>query len=239
MTNTINAAQDNTVAMFDLQLFAEEDPVSATSEPEPSPSTDPAPTTEPNTDTNLDEPKLDNPNQEPAPDLLADYKPTFPEGFEADEKIMGEFIPLAKELGINPENADKFVGIGCNLAKSVAENVQQKVIEDFNNQCETSFNQAIESMKQEMGKASDGVSNFEKGIGQANALLERYGGPDAPEAFHAALTAAAGYAPDAVKTIYAAVIKMAGDATDPEFHLGSGTSSGPKSLGEVLYGKNK
>ncbi|MBP2635050.1 MAG: hypothetical protein H6Q72_957 [Firmicutes bacterium] len=226
MTDQMTAAQGNTNAVesaFDLQLFAEGDPApDPVTDPAPSdPNPTPDPTTEP---VNNPDPTTGNP-ADPKPDLLADYKPTLPEGFTADEAIMGEFLPLAKELGISGEQADKLIGVGAHLA--------ERVIADINQQCESKYGEAINAIKAEQG------SDFEKNVGQVNALLTKYGDKNTPEAFQAAMTALAGYAPDAVKPLYDALIKIGKDAADPSFHMGSSAPSGPKSLGDVLYGKSK
>jgi len=64
------------------------------------------------------------------------------------------------------------------------------------------------------------MKGSEKDIGNANALIEHYGGAEAKEALHAAMTALSGFAPDSVKPFFNALLKMGKDFADPEMHLG-------------------
>lgn len=220
-------AQGNTNDNFDLQLFADE-PTAA--EPAAAPETTPAAETTPaepaTPEATPAEPTKAEPAAEPATaDALADYKPTMPEGFAVNEALMGEFLPTAKELGLNPEQADKLVGLGSKVAQETA----QKVVQDINAQCEKGYADFIAAQK---------GPDFERDLGNANALIEKYGGAEAKESMHAALTALSGFSPDAVGPLFNALIAMGKDFADPSFHLGA-PAPGHKSLGDILYGKNK
>jgi len=213
--DNVNVAQDNTNAAFDLQLFAEDAAEDAAEiaidgtegAKETDVSTDKGTDTEDGSDTDEvstggDDAKEGEDQQ--TDDLLVDYKPTMPEGFEVDEKMIGDFVAAAKEMGIKPEQADKMVGMGCEVAKVTAE----KVIADINQQCETGYKQFVDSQNKQ-------------DIGKMNSLIEHYGGKEATGALHEAFTALQGFAPDSVPVIFKALAAAGKDYSDPSFKLGN------------------
>jgi len=219
-----NAPQSDSLGAFNLQLFAEE-------------STETADTSGDNGGGGVETEVIDqvaedadkaegeqaqNEQQETKPDLLADYTPTFPEGFTANDELINEFIPAAKEYGLNPEQANKMVELGSKVAQSTAE----KVVKDINEQCEKGYKEFIDGFK---------GADAKKDLGNANSLIEKYGGKEAVEAFHTAMTGAIGFSPDSVKPFFNAIVKMGKDFADPEFKLGQAAPQN-KSLGEILYG---
>ena len=224
-------AQGNTNANFDLQLFADEP---AAAEPAATPETTPAAETTPTEPVTPEatpaEPTAKEPTEqkpsEAAADVLADYKPTMPEGFAVNEALMGEFLPTAKEMGLNPEQADKLVGLGAKVAQETA----QKVVQDINTQCEKGYADFIATQK---------GPDFERDLGNANALIEKYGGAEAKESMHAALTALSGFSPDAVGPLFNALIAMGKDYADPGVHLGAPAPSGQNNYYPDLPQNNK
>jgi len=228
MINELTAPQRNSVGAFDLQLFAEGDGGSSAyadtggeagntgGVPDTS-GGDNNPDNVSNAETDVsgaatdqiaDDADKAEADQAQNEDALADYKPTMPEGFVATEELMNEFLPMAKELGLNSENADKMVAMGAKVAQYTAD----KIVTDINNQCEKGYQEFLDSMK---------GGDFEKEVGSANALIEHYGGQEAKEAFHTAMTALSGFSPDAVKPLFNALIKMGKDFSDPGVKLGT------------------
>ncbi len=223
-------AQGNTIANFDLQLFADEPAVAEpAATPAPTGSAEPPAAPEPPApEATTTEPTKaeDKPAEPAAADVLADYKPTMPEGFAVNEALMGEFLPTAKELGLNPEQADKLVGLGAKVAQETA----QKVVKDINAQCEKGYADFIAAQK---------GPDFERDLGNANSLIEKYGGTEAKESMHAALTALSGFSPDAVGPLFNALIAMGKDFADPSVHLGAPAPSGQSNYYPDLPQNNK
>lgn len=54
----------------------------------------------------------EEPTKQEAPENYEDF--TFPEGVDVDENLLGEFTPIAKELGLSQDGAQKMVGMYAN-----------------------------------------------------------------------------------------------------------------------------
>ncbi|MBP2638219.1 MAG: peptidase [Firmicutes bacterium] len=219
-------AQRNSLATIDLQLFAEDpapvepvEPVEPINQDPVNPVEPPAPTDPPA------DPAQKEPTEPVEPPNLSDYKPTIPEGFTINQESLDAFKPLASELGLNPDQANKLVGLYCDSVKDLP----QRIAANITQNCENTYAEFIDGVKGEMGR------NFEKNMGQINSLMTKYGDDKTPEYFQAAMTALSGFAPDAVGPFFNAIVKMSKDAADPQFRLGQGAPSGPKTLGQILY----
>jgi hypothetical protein len=231
-------AQDDTEAMFDLQLFAEDppaDPPAGDPPADPPASNDPPPS-DPPEDPPADPPKKDDPakGDDPPTDTLGDWKPILPEGVELDQKVYDAVFPKFKEMGISAKQADGLTEMYNELTKDLG----TRILGDINNQCQTGYDAAINEIKADPVLGKD----FEAKTGQINAMLTKYGGENAPAMFQEALTAIAGFRGDggeAVKSLFSTMQKIAGDWADPTTVMGSKAGNGPKTLGEVLYGKQK
>jgi antitoxin component of RelBE/YafQ-DinJ toxin-antitoxin module len=226
MDEQTTTAQDNTNAvnriMFNLQLFAEDTPPASDVPPIDSladAGTDSLPPqNEPPADNN---PPADNelPNDTPpaddAPpaDLFTDYKPELPNG--VNEEMLAEALPVFKELGLNPEQANKIIP----LADKLVQDTVSKVVEDINQQCENNYKEVMDGMKN--NRKNGGAVEFEKNVGQINALFKKYGDDSTPEQLHTALTALAGFDKEAVKPFFNVLVKLAADAADDTTLLGS------------------
>lgn len=225
----LTTAQVDTLAgtrLFDLQLFADEPPADPTpADPAGDSGTPPTdPTTDPPTDPPADpqgQQTTDPADTKPA-DLLGDYKPTMPEGFTVNDDIMNNFIPAVRDMGLNPEQADKLVGLGCEVSKAAVDTW----VKSLNEQCQKNYTDFIA----QQGKT------VEADVGNLNAMLTKYGGKDAPEAFQAAMTALSAYGSDAMKPLFTAMVKMGKDFADPQFYFGAAAPE-TKSIAERLYGK--
>jgi hypothetical protein len=147
-------------------------------------------------------------------DLLADWKPKLPDGVEIDQQAFDMVMPVFKELGLNAEQADKLTDVYQTLTKDLGTRIQ----EDINNVCQTGYDDAIKDLKADKkfgGKA------FEENVGHVNAMLEKYGGEEAPKQLQTAFTALAGYDKDAVKPLFTALMKISQDWADPKTKMGS------------------
>ena len=245
MTTHHRAAQGYTVAAgsihqvaFDLQRFSEGTPAgegeakaapsAADQAADTSTTADQAAAATKTPDSAPDKQDQQDQQDQTAPtDLLADYKPALPDGMTMDQAAFDQFLPVAKELGLSPDKADKLVGLYAQSAQALA----NRVVEDINSQCQTNYEAAITAIKAD--KAFGG-SGFEANMGAVNAMLTKYGDAATPESFHTALTALAGVDKEAVAPLMQAFLKMAKDAA-PDKTLLSAGGGAKKSLGELLY----
>ena len=117
-------------------------------------------TTDDQTTVNEPEEKADE-----VPENYSDFD--MPEGIEVDSDLLGEAVPLFKELKLNQEQAQKLVDL---QAKSV-----QKFTE-----CQTSqFNETIAGW--EKGIKADkeiGGDNFDKNLAIAKEAVDKFGTPE-------------------------------------------------------------
>jgi hypothetical protein len=146
-------------------------------------------------------------NTEASKDLLADYKPTLPEGVELDQAAFEAAMPILKELGVSSEQADKLI----NLHAQTVQGVANRIVEDINATCQKNYDEIFAEIKKDKDIG-------EKSIGQINAMLKKYGGES--EHLHTALTALAGFDKDAVKPFFTALAAIARDAADDTTVLG-------------------
>lgn len=145
-------------------------------------------------------------------DAFADYKPELPNG--VNQEMLELALPVFKELGLNPEQADKILPIADKLVQDTV----GKVVADINEQCQKNYEDVFAEIKADK---QIGGRDFDKNMGQVNALLKKYGDDSTPEQFHSALTALAGFDKEAVKPFFNAIFKMAQDAADDTVIMGS------------------
>lgn len=103
------------------------------------------------------------------------YDLSIPEGYTVDENLMGEFTGVAKELGLNNDQANKLVGM------------HTKIMTDAFQALNEARNQEVvgwgESAKQELGATYDetlrdvavGVSELEKAIPSLREAMDKTG----------------------------------------------------------------
>lgn len=199
--------------VFDLQLFADDAPPADDGTPptDQTPPTDDAPPTDQPAD---DKPPADEPPKDTPPtddvDPFTDYKPDLPDGI--NEEILLEALPIFKEMGLDPSKANMIMPLADKLVQSTV----AKVVEDINQQCEANYQEVMDSLAN--NRKAGGKVEFEKSVGQVNALFEKYGAT--PEQLHTALTAMAGFDKESVKPFFIALTKMAKDAADDVTLLG-------------------
>lgn len=95
-----------------------------------------------------------------APVEYSDF--TFPEGYEADKDMLGEFTPLAQKYGITQEDAQGLVDLYVK-SQQAAIDTFQKTVEDWR--------AASESDKEFGGKA------LKENLAHAQKVLGKYGTP--------------------------------------------------------------
>jgi len=99
-----------------------------------------------------------------APEKYESFK--LPEGFNADEKIMGDFMKTAKEYNLPQDKAQKFVDMASGLAQTI-----------MSKQAEAQAAQ-ITTWKQEITADKDfGGANLQKTLQMAHRGLEKYADP--------------------------------------------------------------
>lgn len=119
--------------------------------------------------TNTD-PNKDVKVQDGAPEKYEDF--TFPEGVEADKELMEQFTPLAKELNLSQDNAQKLVDL-----------YNSKLQEQWD-----ASQNSWENVKKQWGEAAKadkeyGGQNFQENLATARKALAQFGTPELKEAF--------------------------------------------------------
>lgn len=168
------------------------------------------------------EPVAPQPSQEPQapqepqkpqePSVPEDYEFQAPEGGELNKELVDEFKPLAKELGLSQENAQKLV--------------------DFQNKAEQKKQENWNNLQQEwMDKSQNdqefGGQAFEENVAVARKALDTFGN----DAFKEFLDfAGAGNHPEVIRFLY-----RVGKAVDEDkMHKGN-ASDGPKDPAKILF----
>ena len=87
----------------------------------------------------------------------------LPEGFSGlDQAAVEEFMPIAKELGLTQDQAQKMVTLHANAVKSMAEKITGQQTE--------AFNAGVAEIKTAYGP------KYEENMGKVQHLLTQYGG---------------------------------------------------------------
>ncbi|HDT5898418.1 TPA: peptidase [Raoultella ornithinolytica] len=199
----------------------------AASEPSPTPApTEPAqePAAEaPPAETDKPEPSGDKPEQgsdkdkKPETQAPEKYEFTAPEGTELDSKAVELFEPVARELNLTNEQAQKLVDV----YPKILSGVQQRQAEAWQKQTEG----WAESVKTDKEVGGDKLT---ANLGAAQRALDQFGTPELREYLDGT---GLGNHPELVK----AFIKV-GKAMSEDGVL-TGKESGERSAAEVLYGK--
>ena len=124
----------------------------------------------------------------------------FPEGAQLDEAMIKEFLPLAKELGVTQESAQKLVDLYGKGINSVGEQIvaMQAKIRD----------ESYLSVMEEIKKGTPVEEKFEQNIGRINTVMDKYGGEGFSEIVHQAAAQLAGADKAVAKQFYAALDKL-------------------------------
>lgn len=103
-----------------------------------------------------------------------DYTFTLPEGVELDKDLVAEFKPLAKELGLSQEEAQKLV------------DVQLKAAEKLANETAAAWNTQVDTWKKDAENDKEyGGQNLTANIAVARTALDKFGTPELKQALNA------------------------------------------------------
>lgn len=153
-----------------------------------------------------------------APESYEDF--TLPEGVELNEELMGEFKPLAKELNLSQEQAQKLVDLQANEMAKITK-AQEQTWNDLN---ESWVDQAMKD--EEIGGKSE--TEFKEKVAVATKALEKFGTPELRQALD--LTGAGNH-PEILRFAY-----RVGKALSEDQIVGSRSSgSEEKSPEKVLF----
>lgn len=137
------------------------DPATTTTTADPSTTTDPATTTsttQPSTTTSATDPKA---TSQQTQEVVYEFK--LPDGMELDTAARDAFIPLAKELKLSPEQAQKFVDLK---------------VADTQRQAEAWQSQQAKWVDEVKADAEIGGDNLEKSLAYAKAAVDFIADPE-------------------------------------------------------------
>ncbi len=149
------------------------------------------------------------------------YEFTAPEGFEGalDTAALEQFEPVARELGLSQEQADK-------LVKLHADSIQQGA-----KQQRDSYAAQVETWQKELRSDPEfGGAKFDENLGYAQKAVKQFGG----DAFIEALEATGmGNHPAFIK----AFSQVGKSMSEDKLHIG-GQSQGPRDMADIMYPKS-
>lgn len=145
-----------------------------------------------------------------------EFKPA--EGQELDESALKEFEPIARELNLNQEQAQKFVDL---YASKIVPQLQQKQVEQWTKQTEQ---WAVDAKADK----EIGGDNMTANIGLAQKAFDQFGSPELKEYLN---TTGLGNHPEIIR----AFMKVGKSMSEDSMVMTNNT--GQRSAAEVLYGK--
>lgn len=146
------------------------------------------------------------------------YEFKVPEGVELDEALVGEFTPVAKELGLSQEGAQKLVDL---YSKQRTADVQK--LHDAWAKTHEEWTADVKSDKEFGGAALEANLAIAK-----KAINSEFGGKDLVEALN---VTGAGNHPAIVRFFYKLGKAMAND----KFEIGGSSSNQPRDPARALY----
>lgn len=156
------------------------------------------------------------------PDVPEKYEFQAPEGFdgELDTAALEQFEPVAKELGLTQEQADKMVALH-------AESLQRA-----QQQSRDQWAQQMQTWQDDLRNDPDfGGAKFDENIGSAMKAVEKFGSPGLKEALE---STGMGNHPELVRTF-----AQIGQAISEDKIVLGGQSQGARSPAEILYPETK
>lgn len=109
-----------------------------------------------------------------APESYADFK--FPEGFNPDAEIMGEFAPLAKELNLSQAQAQKLVDLQVKSVKAATS--PERIADAVMRAQDTIVRQtAVQWSKELKADGELGGANLDANLKTANRFIAQFGTP--------------------------------------------------------------
>ena len=154
-----------------------------------------------------------------APESYEDF--TLPEGMELDEGMRDNFLPMAKEMGLSQEKAQKLVTMYAEQMKSGDEARQ------------TAFEGVLQEQMTELKNDPEfGGEKFDENVGVVRKAIEYAGGQELRDALD---ETGMGNHPTLVKAFW----KIGKTISEDNFRSSSGDSGDkgePKSKADILYG---
>lgn len=145
------------------------------------------------------------------------YEFKFPEGAQADEALLGEFTPLAKELGLSQEGAQKLVDL---YAK--AQGQAMKTVTDHWDNLNKEWVGKVNSDKEYGG------ADLDKNVAVAKLAIDKFGTPELKEALN--LTGVGNH-PEVVRFFY----RVGKAISDDKFDTGNGKADVTKDPAKLLF----
>lgn len=145
------------------------------------------------------------------------YEFKFPEGVQADEALLGEFTPLAKDLGLSQEGAQKLVDLYTKTQTQMLQ-AQQERWEGLNKEW---------SDKSTADKEYGGA-DLNKNVAIAKLAIDKFGTPELKEALN--LTGVGNH-PEVVRFFY----RVGKAISDDKFDTGNGKAGVTKDPAKLLF----
>ncbi len=146
------------------------------------------------------------------------YEWTAPEGFEGelDQATLESFEPVARELGLNQEQANKLVALHAESLQKQSQAAMEQ------------HSQQMEAWQNDLKNDPEfGGAKFDANVKAAQKAVEQFGSPGLKEALE---ESGLGNHPELVRTF-----AMIGKAISEDGFIPGGKSSGPRSAAEVMY----
>ena len=159
--------------------------------------------------------EADKSKEDGAPDAYEDFK--VPDGFEVDAVAMDAFKPLAKELELTQEQAQKLVDFYNDGAKTSADESQT-----YYSDLMTEWQESVRNDKELGGK------NFDDSLSAARKALDAFATPELYEIFEAT---GMGNHPEMVR-IFARIGKA---VKDDLIRIGSVNLTAPRDAADILF----
>lgn len=153
----------------------------------------------------------------PAVPEAYDFK--APEGSELDAKLIEHFTPLAKELGLSNEQAQKVVDLVPQLQQRIAEQQAEawgKQVQDW-----------AEAVKADKEIGGD---NFQGSLVAVQKVMQQFGTPELKQMLE---QTGMGNNPELVKLI----VKVGKAMSEDQFIAGGKSNGGARDVASILYGQ--
>jgi hypothetical protein len=150
-----------------------------------------------------------------APEKYADFK--LPEGVEVDPKAMAAFAPVAKELGLSQEQAQKLVDLQTNVLKQSAEAQQE------------AWNGILKGWHDESKADKEiGGAGFDANIALAVKTLTKFGTPELRAALDATGT---GNHPEFIRLL----VRVGNAIGEDKLIVGGNPAGATKTMAETMF----
>lgn len=146
------------------------------------------------------------------------YEFSAPEGSELDQEVVKQFEPIARELNLNQEQAQKLVDL---YGSKVMPQLMQQQAEVWQKQV-ADWGDAVKTDKE------IGGDKFDANLTKAKQALDKFGSPELRQFLE---TSGMGNNPELIRAFYKVGAAMSEDT------LATSNETGQRSAAEVLYGK--